>query len=141
MKHNKIFYVFLGVFLFLIAGCSNGSESEGSKILVQERVGEENEYKHFKEITDNQTVKRAKDILESISWENAEVNMAIYPQYKFHFEGDTEQPERIYDIYINPNTGTAELVNIYEGEYAKLSKSELVKLFETTIGIKLSDVD
>lgn len=125
----------------LIAGCSNGIEIEGDKILVQKRVGEENEYEHFKEITDKGTVQKVKDILESTRWENAEVSMAYPPHYKFRFEGNNEQSELIYDLWISPNKDKVELVIEGEGKYVQLSKSKSAKLFETITGIRLSDVE
>jgi len=141
LKHYKYLCAFISIFLILIAGCSNGIEIEGDKILVQKRVGEENEYEHFKEITDKGTVQKAKDILESTRWENAEVSMAYPPHYKFHFEGNNEESELIYDLWISPNKDKVELVIEGEGKYVQLSKSKSAKLFETITGIRLSDVE
>lgn len=137
MKH---FIAFISIVLIfnLIAGCSY--EVEGNEILVQERVGEENNYEYFKKITDSGTVQKAKDILENIRWENAEVSMAYPPHYKFHFEGPKEQSELIYFLWISPNKDKVELVIEGESKYIQLSKGKSAKLFEIITGGKLSDV-
>ncbi|NIK13003.1 hypothetical protein [Alkalibacillus almallahensis] len=140
MKHYKYLIPFISMLLMLIAGCSNGIEIEGDKILVQKRVGEENKYEYFKEITEKETVQTAKDILESASWENKEVSMAYPPHYKFSFEGNNEQSELIYHLWISPNKDMVELV-IEGGKYVQLGKSESEKLFKTITEIHLSEVE
>ncbi|MBT2690822.1 hypothetical protein J7I93_22025 [Bacillus sp. ISL-47] len=145
MKLFKYLIVFIGIFSIFIVGCSNESsnklQNEGNKILVEKRVGEENKYEHYKEITDDSTVRKAKDILKNISWENAEVSMAYPPHYKFHFVADNEQSGLIYDLWISPNKDKVELVIEGEGKYVQLNKSKSAQLFETIIGVKLSEVE
>ncbi|HZG72056.1 MAG TPA: hypothetical protein VEY51_11030 [Chondromyces sp.] len=141
MNRYKKFIALISIFLIVITGCSNEVEVEGNAILVQKRIGEENKYEHFKEITDNDKVQKANDILENIHWENAEVNMAYPPHYKFRFEGNYEQSELIYDLWISPNKDKIELVIEGESKYGRLSKSKSAKLFEIIVGIKLSGAE
>lgn len=145
MNIFKYLIVFIGVFSFFIVGCSNESsnelQNEGNKILVEKRVGEENKYEHYKEIIEDSTVQKAKDILNSISWENAEVSMAYPPHYKFRFVDDKEQSGLIYHLWISPNKDKVELVIQGKGKYVQLSKSKSTKLFEAITGVKLSNVE
>lgn len=142
MKHYKHFIVFIGIFLILITGCSNEIKNEGNEIIVQKRVGEENKYEHFREITDDNAVQQVKDILDGINWENAKVDMAYPPHYKFHFEGTNEQAEAnklIYYLWISPNKDKVELIVVGESKYAQLNKSKSAKLFELITGGKLTN--
>lgn len=77
---------------------------EPSKILVQKRIGEDNQYLNFKEITDNDSFQKINYILESIIWKNVKVEMTSLPQFKFRFE------DKIYDLWISPNKDKVELV-------------------------------
>ena len=97
---------------------------EPSKILVKKRVGEDNKYINFKEITDNDSFQKINYILESIIWKNTKVEMASPPQYKFRFE------DKIYDLWISPNKDKVELAIEGESKYAQLNKSKSAKLFE-----------
>lgn len=132
--------VFIGTFSILITGCSKESfnelQNEGKKILVEKRVREENKYQHYKEITDDSTVQKAKDILESASWENAKVNMAYPPPYKFRFEPENEQSEMIYHIWISSNEDIVELIIEGQNKYVQLSKAKSAKLFEIITDVK-----
>ncbi|RHW31371.1 hypothetical protein D1B33_17825 [Lysinibacillus yapensis] len=142
-KYKKYFsgFIILSLSLILIAGCSNGMEIEGNKILVEKRIGEEDKYERLREITDHETVQEAKDILEHIRWENAEVSMASPPNYKFHFEGDNEQTGLIFALWISPNKDKVELILESEDKYVQLSKSKSSTLFEAIAGVQLSDVE
>lgn len=145
MKVFKYLIFFIVIFSLFIAGCSKESSNEvqieENKILVQKCVGEEDKYKDFKEISDDGTIKKALEILESIRWENAEVSMAQPPHYKFRFKGGNEQSELIYDLWISPNKDKVELVIEGKGKYVQLSRNKSAKLFETITGVQLSNVD
>lgn len=104
---------------------------EPSKILVQKRVGEDNQYSNFKEITDNDSFQKINYILESIIWKNEKVEMTSLPHFKFRFE------EKIYDLWISPNKDKVELVIMGESKYAQLNKSKSAKLFELISDEKL----
>ena len=140
MKTNKIFIVFLAVFLVLILGCSNEIKNEGNEIVVEKRVGDENKYEHFNEINDIEEVQKAKGILDKTSWENAAVSMAHLPHYKFQFV-DTNKKSNglIYDLWISPNKDKVELVIEGESKYVQLNKEESAELFEIIVGKNLAD--
>ncbi|MEK3800885.1 hypothetical protein MHI18_22075 [Peribacillus sp. FSL H8-0477] len=139
MKICKCLIVFIGTFSILITGCSKESLNElqnvGKKILVEKRAREENKYQPYKEITDDSTVQKAKDILESASWENAKVNMAYPPPYKFRFVPENEQSEMIYHIWISLNEDIAELIIEGQNKYVQLSKTKSAKLLEIITGV------
>lgn len=143
MEVFKYLIVLIGIFLLFIAGCSkegsDGIQNEVNKIIVQKLVGEEDKYKLFKEITDDGTIKKVHDILESVRWENAEVSMVHPPHYKFCFEGNNKQSGLIYHLWIGPNKDKVELVIEGKGKYVQLSRSDPAKLFETITGAKLTE--
>lgn len=144
MKTNKIFIALIIVSLVLIVSCSNVIINEGNKIVVEKRVGEANKYELLNEISDSQVVQNAKDILDKVSWENAEVSMVRPPDYEFHFEDSNEELNSnglIYDLWISPNKDKVELVIEGEGKYVQLNKEKSAKLFEIIIGKKLTEMN
>ncbi|MEW9097334.1 MAG: hypothetical protein AB2417_19855 [Clostridiaceae bacterium] len=143
MKYFKYLIVFIGIFSIFIAGCSNRIDNEGNKIIVQKSLEEDNKYEQHKEIIDDEAVQKVKDILHSISWENAKVNMAHPSDYKFYFVDKNEQSQSnklIYDLWISPNNDKVELVIDSESKYVQLDKNKSAKLFEILTGGKLSDL-
>ncbi|MGK0465673.1 hypothetical protein [Clostridium sp.] len=146
MKTNKIFIVFISIFLVLIVGCTNGIKNEGNKIVVEKRVSkvsESDKYEYYNEVKDNNEVQNIKDILNSISWENIKVDMVSPPHYKFHFEDTTEKQELnglIYDLWISPDEGRIELVIDSKSKYVHLDKAKSAELFKLITGKKLDEV-
>ena len=142
LKTNKIFIVFMAVFLVLIVGCSNGINNQGNKIVVEKRVGDANKYEHLNEISDIEEVQKVKGILDKIRWENAAASMAYPPHYKFQFE-DTNKVQKsnglIYDLWISPNKDKVELVIEGESKYVQLNNEKSAELFEIIIGKNLAD--
>lgn len=145
MRIFKCLISFIGIFSLFISGCSKESSNElhheGNKILVEQRVEEKNKYEAYKEITDDSTVQKAKDILDSVSWENAKVSMVHPPHYKFYFRAENEQLKFIYHLWISPNKDKVELIIEGESKYVQLSKSKSAALFETITGVKLLNVE
>lgn len=142
MKTNKIFIVFISMFLVLLVGCSNGTKIVGDKIVVEKHVGKTDKYEYYNELKDSKEVQKVKDILDSISWENAKVSMAYPPHYKFHFEDTSEKQNSsglIYELWISPNKDKVELVVSNESKYVQLSKEKSVELFKIIAGKKLND--
>lgn len=74
------------MFLVLLVGCSNGVKNKGNKIVVEKQINGEGKYELYNEIKDSKDVQNAKNILSSIKWENAAVNMVHHADYTFHFE-------------------------------------------------------
>lgn len=141
MRTNKIFIVFIAMFLVLIVGCSNGINNEGNKIVVEKQVNGTDQYELFSEINDSKEVNNAKDILNSIKWENAEVSMTRPPEYKFHFEDTNSKTSgAVYELWISPNKDKIELVIVGESKYAQLDKEKSEKLFKIITGKNLSEV-
>jgi hypothetical protein len=146
LKTNKIFIVFISIFLVLIVGCTNGIKNEGNKIVVEKRVSkvsESDKYEYYNEVKDNNEVQNIKDILNSISWENIKVDMVSPPHYKFHFEDTTEKQELnglIYDLWISPDEGRIELVIDSKSKYVHLDKAKSAELFKLITGKKLDEV-
>jgi hypothetical protein len=129
--------------LFLTAGCSNGIKNEGNRIVVEKQVDQTDNYKYYNEVTNSKEVQKAKNILQSIKWENAYVNMAYPPHYKFHFEGTDENQKSdklVYELWISPNKDKIELVIAGEGKYVQLSKDKSNELFKIIAGNELNEV-
>ncbi len=119
--------VFFSIFM---TGCSNEANSSGNKIIVQKRVGEEDQYELFKEITDNDVVKKAAELLEDVRWKNGVVLMTQPPHYKSQFEGDDQSIGSNYDLWISPNKDQVELVIEEQEKYIQLNKNQSAELFE-----------
>lgn len=83
------------MFLVLLVGCSNGTKIAGDKIVV----GKTDKYEYYNKIKDSKEVQKVKDILDSISWENAKLSMVSPPHYKFHFE-DTSEKQKYSFVFI-----------------------------------------
>ena len=141
MKTNKIFIVFIAMFLVLMVGCSNGIKNEGNKIIVEKQVNGTDKYEIYNEIKDNKELQNAKDILNSIKWENAKVSMAQRSEYKFHFEDTNSKTSgAVYELWISPNKDKIELVIDGESKYVQLDKEKSEKLFKIITGKNLTEV-
>jgi hypothetical protein len=131
----------MAMFLVLMVGCSNGIKNEGNKVVVEKQVDGTDKYKLYNEIKDSKEVQNAKDILNSIKWENAKVNMAHPPEYKFHFEDTNSKTSgAVYQLWISPNKDKIELVIDGESKYVQLSKEKSEELFKIITGKNLSEV-
>lgn len=140
MRTNKIFIVFIAMFLVLMVGCSNGIKNEGNKIVVEKQVNGTDKYELYNEIKDSKEVQNAKDILNSIKWENAKVSMAYPPKYKFHFEDTNSKTSgAVYELWISPNKDKIELVIDGESKYVQLDKEKSENLFKIITGKNLSE--
>ncbi|MER2058030.1 MAG: hypothetical protein ABTA16_04350 [Niallia sp.] len=140
---KKLLIVFCGIISIFIVGCSNTLENEEQNIEVQKRIGDEYNYEDFKEITNSEKVKKVKEILNDIHWENAKVDMARPADYKFGFQYENPNIEAkavLYELWISPNKDKVELVIDAESKYAQLDKNKSALLFEIITGEKLSDL-
>lgn len=140
----KYLIALIVIISFFIVGCSKAVESEeqyieGQNIEVQKRIGDENKYEVFKEITNNEQVQKVKEILDDINWENAKVEMVRPPDYQFSFP-NPEAKVVLYKLWISPNKGTVELVISAASKYIQLDKNKSAELIEILTGEKLSDV-
>ncbi|MEY9979087.1 hypothetical protein [Lysinibacillus sp. RC79] len=66
MKKITLIISLLAV-LLIISGCL--SEMKGQKITVQKRVGEDDIYEDYKEVTQKKQVQKAIDIVKNANWE------------------------------------------------------------------------
>jgi len=142
MKFAKILFVSLAMILFVITGCSSGIENEEQNIEVQKRIGDENKYEDFKEISDNKQVQKVKGILDSADWKNAKVDMARPADYRFGFQfknPNIEAKAVLYEIWISPNKDKVEVVK-GDNDYVQLNEENSTVLYEILTGEKLSDL-
>jgi len=147
LKTNKIFIYFISIFLVLTIGCANGIKNEknrinnqGDKIIVEKRVGDEDKYEYYNEIKYSKEVQNTKDILNSITWEDAAVSMAYPPHYKFHFEDTNSNSSGVvYQLWISPDKGRIELVVDSATKYVHLNKEVSGKLFKIITAKELDD--
>ncbi len=140
MKAYSYICISIGILLLMATGCSSEVAVEGKNISIEKRVGEEHEYEHFKEITDNETAQEVGDLLDSVRWETTEVTMDSYPDYEFYFYESVVQPQLAYSLWISPGNDKVELVINGESKYAQLSKRKSEKLFRLITGQQLSNV-
>ena len=142
MKNFKYSIVSIGI--ILIAGCSNSLENEEKNIEVQKRISDEYEFEDSKEIkiTNNEQIKKVKEILDDIDWENAKVDMVRPADYRFSFQfknPEIEAKAALYELWISPNKDKVELVIDAESKYIQLDKNKSAALFEILTGEKLSE--
>jgi hypothetical protein len=131
----------IGLFSFFISGCSSIYEDQNIK--VQKRFDNENNYKDFKELTNDEEVQKVKKILDRVDWENAKVDMVRRADYRFAFQfknPNIEAKAVLYELWISPNNDQVELVIDIESKYVQLNKNKSAELFELLTGEKLSDV-
>lgn len=133
MRITIYFITFIGIISFFITGCSNATEDEGQnlegqKIEVQKRIGDENKYEIFKDITNDEDVEKVKEILDMMDWENAKVEMVRPPDYRFSFL-TPKAKGLVYSLWISPNS-TVEIIIYGEHKYSQLDKSKSTELIE-----------
>lgn len=126
-------------FLFLITGCSNDIERQ--IIMVEKRVGNENKFEGYKEVTNGSKVVRIKVLLDDTNWENVQVDMDRPPDYKFHFENPDKGIESNtvqHSVWISlKNKNKLEVAIEGQSKYAQLSNVDSENLFEVITGDKL----
>ena len=131
---KKFFVVLTAICFVLLVGCSNGIKV-GDKIVVEKQVNGADKYELYNEIKDSKEVKKVKDILKNITWENAKVSMVHPPEYQFHFEdANSKKIGADYGLWISPDIGKIELVVFNEIKYAQLDKEKSEELLKTITG-------
>lgn len=138
LKKLKFLIVFMGIISMFILGCSNDIKDGEQSIEVQKRIGDENNYDNFKVITDKEQVKKVREILDDIDWENVKVDMSRPADYRFSFP-NPEAKVVLYELWISPDKDKVELVIDAESKYIQLDKNNSAELFEILTGEKLSD--
>lgn len=141
MKIQKLFFILIAIFLFLLTACVNGVKNEEQKIVVYKNSGNE-EYEYFNEINDIEQVQKVKDILVEIEWESKVVNMSRSADYQFffHYKNKNIDSDAIQHlIWISPNKDKLEVVRGND-EYTQLTKEQSELFFEIITGEKLANL-
>ncbi|MED4019021.1 MULTISPECIES: hypothetical protein [Sutcliffiella] len=135
-----VFLMFMSSVLISLVGCNFQSDSkqvneanskaEEEKLLVEKRVGTEDKYEKFKEITDKEKVEKALNILKNADWENAKVKMAHPPDFRINNK---------YLIWLTPQKDMLEVIIQGENKYTKLSKKDSEVLYEIITEEKLGE--
>lgn len=137
LKNFKYLIALIGVISSFLVGCSN----EDQYIKVQKRIGDQNEYEDFKEITDNEQIQKVKDILNDIDWEKSKVNMTRPADFRFIFQyknPEIEAKAALYELWISRNKDKVTLLIDAEMKYIQLDTGKSAELFELISGEKLS---
>ncbi|WP_064092997.1 hypothetical protein [Rossellomorea aquimaris] len=141
MNFKRLISVLITLALFLVTGCSMGSEYEKQNIIVQKRIEKENKYEDSKKITNNKHVKEVKRILKETNWKSAQVDFFRPADYQFSFQFENPDIESKTVIYSVWNHSKKDILQISTqgGEYTQLTKEESSILFEIISGEKMDD--
>lgn len=124
----------------VLVGCSNDVKHTEQSLVVEKRIGDDNNYEDFREVTDYEQVQKVNEILKDANWINAKAEMVSPPDYKFAFRYNNPNIEAkavLYQLWITPNKDKVELIGA--NQYVKLDKSMSAELFEIVTGEKLTD--
>ena len=137
MKKLKLLLMLVSLAL-ITSGCI--TEKQGQKITVQKRVGKDNILEDFREVTDENQVRTAMEVVFNADWENAKVQMERYPDYQFQFPFKNGIQGKIasYLLWVAPNGGTIEMIGESD-EYVKLTKQDSATLYEILTGESLGE--
>lgn len=135
MKKERLI-IYLIALLIIASGCM--SEMKNQKITIQKRIGEENIFEDFKEVTQSKQVRKAIGIVENANWENAKVEMSRYADYQFQFPFKNSSNAKLasYSLWVSPNGENLEIVTD-SGRYVKLPKQDSAILYEILTGDSL----
>ncbi|MFC0472340.1 hypothetical protein ACFFHM_18050 [Halalkalibacter kiskunsagensis] len=147
MKYERFLFLMLVFLSLTVTACSNEPkvdvtsevETEDMKIVVQKRIENQNDYENFREITQKEQVQKVKEIINGAVWENAEVEMAEPPHYKFRFRNLSPEEVSLHEVWISPKNDKLEIINRNKG-YTQLTKENSSLLFEILTGEPLSEL-
>lgn len=133
MKKGKLI-ILLVSFCVLVSGCTLKTQ----KITIQKRVGDENVFEDYREITKSKQVKKAIEVVGNAEWESNKVEMTDFPDYQFQFPLKSSDEAKIasYLLWINPNGENLEIVTDSD-RYVKLTKHDSADLYEILTGEEL----
>ncbi|MGE7917234.1 hypothetical protein [Lysinibacillus xylanilyticus] len=136
LKKITLFISLLAV-LLIISGCL--AEMRGQKITVQKRVGEDEIYEDYKEVTQKKQVQKAMDIVKNANWETTKKDMMRSAdfQFQFPFKNSSEGKIASYSLWLSPDDEYLEIVTDSD-KYVKLTKPDSEKLYEILIEEKLN---
>lgn len=124
-------------------GCSNdvtNVKAGGETIAVHKRSGDGENYEVLRVVTDSAQVKKGKELVEDLVWEEAKVSMERPADLRFSFP-NSEAKVVLYELWISHDKDTIELVINAQSKYVKLGKSRSAELFELLTDERLSDVE
>ncbi|MDW0115354.1 hypothetical protein QTL97_00170 [Sporosarcina thermotolerans] len=139
-KTLKLLISLIGIFSILLVGCSNDLQNTELSIVVEKRIGDENNYEDFREVTDNEQVQKLKEILKDANWINAKAEMVTPPDYRFAFRfknPNIEAKAVLYELWITPNIDKVVLIG--GNQYVKLDIDKSAELFKIVTGEELTD--
>lgn len=135
MKSMRLFICIIGVVLLLAAGCSNDLQHAEESLVVEKRIGNENNYKEFRENVNTKQVQRIKEIVKNADWIQEETEIVSYPDYKFSFRftnPNVEAKAVLYQLWITPDKKNVEITS--DNGYGKMDEVLSVELFELITG-------
>ena len=147
MKRIVTFTLFI-VFCFALVGCNQEERIKAPKEIqaetpqaehlerrpftVEERQGEEYEYKSIKEVVRSDEIETVVEIIENAEWEeNIKVDMAFPPEYRFSLGSIT------YAIWVTPNGDRLEIIAEGQAKYIKLPIKDSEILYKIITGNEL----
>jgi hypothetical protein len=135
MKKERLI-IYLIALLVITSGCM--SEINKQKITIQKRIGEENIFEDYKEVTQSKHVQKAIEIVKNANWENAKVEMKRFADYQFQFPFKNSSESKIasYLLWVSPNGEYLEIVTDSD-RYVKLTKQDSANLYEILTGDSL----
>ncbi|KGR82112.1 hypothetical protein [Lysinibacillus odysseyi] len=135
MKQLCYSIILIGICFILLAACSKTIFDGGQYILIEKRVGMDNHYEEFNEVTEQKKVEKVRAILHSADWEKAKVEMERHPDYHFFFQfknPNIEAKAVPYELWVSPDGETIELRK--NNEYVKLNQEASSETAEILIG-------
>ncbi|MFD1927491.1 hypothetical protein ACFSFY_05355 [Sporosarcina siberiensis] len=130
MIKGKLIILFVAI-IVLVLGCTLKTQ----KITIQKRIGDENVFEDYREVTQGKQVKKVKEILDNADWENNKVEMTEFHDFEFQFPFKNDKNAKIasYSFWIIPNGGNLEIVTDND-RYAKLTKQDSTYLYKVLVG-------
>ncbi|RED59396.1 hypothetical protein [Cohnella lupini] len=140
----KVFIIFLSL-LGLLTSCSSHSGINDKKtgkvgsvheqnLILHISKPEDQSYKVYKKIEDNETVQTLMNVLQNVSWENAKISMSRGPDYKIktiNIDRTISYEPITYAVWITPMKDLLEIIIEGQSKYGKLSKQESTILLMT----------
>jgi uncharacterized protein YcfL len=132
--------IYLISLLLITSGCMTDIEKQKSgmnkqKITIQKRIGEENIFEDYREVTKSKQVQEAIEIVKNANWGNTKVEMTRFADYQFQFPFNNSREGKIasYSLWVSPNVENLEIVtDTYR--YVKLTKQDSAILYEILTG-------
>ncbi|MGM9985721.1 MAG: hypothetical protein ACI35O_00655 [Bacillaceae bacterium] len=137
---QKILLALVAIFLILVTGCSIGSGNEKQRIEVKKFSEANNQFEDFRKIKNDKKIQKAKELLNEIDWETANISISHPPDYQFTFQvknQDTAVKSVLYRVWVSPTKDKLQIIQD-ENQYAQLTKEQSAILFEIITGDTLT---